>query len=573
MIAVLIIYAAAVSALLFGAAVALEFFVRAIGAPTRFVWAAAMTASACLSFAVIQRSTSRPASAPVHRDRLVRDHGAIPLLVVRRSMGRWAFAAAAKPENRWLALERSATAQLERTAGAEAQRLTRFDIPLVALWALGSLLCFMRFAIGAVRVRRARRSLGHSVVANEHVLVSRDLGPALLGAVRSRIVVPEWVLALPADEQRLIVAHEKSHRDALDPALALLATILAALQPWNAALWAALSRLRLAIEADCDRRVVPDDIDGREAHRYGELLLCVYQRCVNGVAPTLAFVERRSSLETRILRLTRSRPRAASFASVAAMGFAVLAVATACAIPRPALRVETTAPTYRISALRPEWQASIGGSTSATHPAPMVNEVSSRALSVPNMPPVAAISLDAHDESPMHVRATSITPIVSGIRQHQLCRSESRGQELCSADGDIVVRAVDDRHVIVGVLEGDGRSINDPVDHLFLITAYQPIAGLQSRVFFASHFEYSRGMLRIFNPRGQPKLFVFAVGGDTIDDSSDTPPASGFRNLSISQYVGHPLTLAMIPLLTRAPSCEPADHVCYAIDRITIGFP
>jgi hypothetical protein len=190
------------------------------------------------------------------------------------------------------------------------------------------------------------------------------------------------------------------------------------------------------------------------------------------------------------------------------------------------------------------------------------------------MPPVAAIPVDDRRESPvLHVAAASMPPSVPVTFQHHLCGSESRGQELCSADGDIVVRAVDDRHVIVGVLEGDGRLVNDPVDHLFLVTAYQPIAGLQSRVFFASHFEYSQGTLRISNPRGQPKLFVFAVGRDTIDHSSETPTTSAFMNLSISQYVGHPLTLAMIPLLTQAPSCEPADHLCYAIDRTTIVFP
>ena len=525
MIAVLMIYAAAVSALLFGAALALEFFARAIGAPTRSVWAITMVSSACLSVAALARPVSPRTSVLVNSDFSLQNR-INPMRPVQPPKVRWIFAAGGRPENRLLALEQSAMAQLERATTVGARRFARFDIPLAALWALSSLLCFAHFAVGAARVRRAGRALGPGIVGRERVLVSRDLGPALLGAVRSRIVVPEWVLTLPDDEQRLIVAHERSHRDAFDPVLALAAALLVALQPWNAALWAVLSRLRLAIEADCDRRVLRGDIDGREAHRYGELLLGVYQRSVNGIAPTLAFVERRSSLETRILRLTRGRPSAASLTSVAAITVAVLAIATACALPRPARRVEPTTATDRVMP-RPEWQASINFSNATSAP----------------------------------------------VRRHALCGSASPPQEHCSADGDIVVRAVDDRHVIVGVLEGDARATTDPVDHLFLVTAYEPLAGLQVRVFLASHFEYSRGTLRVSDPRGQGETLVFTAGRDTIEHSRETPPARRFTNLSMSQYIGHSLTLAMIPSLTRAPSCQPADHVCYSIDRINALFP
>src|SRR6185503_3182437 len=113
--------------------------------------------------------------------------------------------------------------------------------------------------------------------------------PALLGVLRSRIVLPEWVLQLPARERDAILAHERNHAAAHDPAMLVAAVLVVALQPWNVALWALLARLHTAIEADCDRRVLDAmaDCDGRW---YGRLLISVYERTTPGLSLTMGMV-------------------------------------------------------------------------------------------------------------------------------------------------------------------------------------------------------------------------------------------------------------------------------------------
>src|SRR5204863_5446483 len=136
------------------------------------------------------------------------------------------------------------------------------------------------------------------------------------------IVVPRWVLDRSRDEQRLILAHEAEHVRAGDPILLGAACALVALMPWNPAAWIILSRIRLAIEIDCDARVLRG---GVSPQAYGSLLVDVAEHA-SPLRFAMALSDRSSHLHQRILAMSpRSVPHSIGrVASVMIIGLASL---------------------------------------------------------------------------------------------------------------------------------------------------------------------------------------------------------------------------------------------------------
>ena len=81
---------------------------------------------------------------------------------------------------------------------------------------------------------------------------SPSFGPALVGVLKPWIVIPRWALGMDAERLRLTFLHEVEHRDARDTSLLLAASLAAALNPWNPAMWWCVRRLRQSVELDCD---------------------------------------------------------------------------------------------------------------------------------------------------------------------------------------------------------------------------------------------------------------------------------------------------------------------------------
>src|SRR5690606_39266273 len=125
-------------------------------------------------------------------------------------------------------------------------------------------------------------------VDGEPVLLSADIGPAVVGMRRARIVMPAWVLGIDRELRRLLLLHEREHMRARDPQLLLAGLMLVAVLPWNPFVWLQFLRLRLAIEVDCDARVLRTS---RDARGYGALLLEVGRQRSGGAALALAFGE------------------------------------------------------------------------------------------------------------------------------------------------------------------------------------------------------------------------------------------------------------------------------------------
>ena len=299
-----LVYALVISVLLSVAAWLAEQAGRAQRWPTRWVWAAALLGSVALPLVAWLVPSS---------------HGAAPSVVAAPT----AYVLEAIP--------------LE-LAPATGSGLSPALLVLIG-WLTLSALLLAAIGVAAARLALRRRRWASRTVDGVDVWVSRATGPASLGLLRGRVVVPEWALSLDPARRRLLLRHEAEHVRARDPQLALVGLIACALVPWNLPLWWQLRRLRLAIEVDCDARVLRGADDPRG---YGSLLLDVCQR-----RPSLAvaLAESRTMLERRIRMISKARKAPATLRAVGLTVVAGLVLAVACETPEPA---ETDLPTSPI---------------------------------------------------------------------------------------------------------------------------------------------------------------------------------------------------------------------------------
>ncbi|HEV2130395.1 MAG TPA: M56 family metallopeptidase [Longimicrobiaceae bacterium] len=322
------LYALLVSVLLAAGARALEEVCRLGGLATRFLWIGALIAMLALVASAPLRRVAAEASA----------ESAIELAALSAAPGAnvtvpASFAPPADLRGAMRAvlgwpLRTAATWADGRTGGALAVGWLVLSLSLLAL-GIATL----------VRYRRARRRWPLRQVAGVGVRVAPTSGPAVVGLLRPEIVVPEWLLDAPPEEQRLVVLHEREHlrsRDSLVLAVGCLSVILL---PWNPVAWWMLLRLRLAVELDCDTRVLRA---GVRPQAYGALLIDMAGRRAGLPLGMAAFAGSPSTLERRLLTMTRRLPR---FALVRTAALSVLGSATllaACETRMPtAAEVET----------------------------------------------------------------------------------------------------------------------------------------------------------------------------------------------------------------------------------------
>jgi TonB family protein len=268
------------SALLFGACMVLvaasaERLARAAGAPGRWIWGGALIVAA-----------GWPLCWPL----------------VARVLPQLHTVAAALPAVRVLPDGAALTANASRDALDVAGRA------FVTLWTLASLLLATRLVRAVRTLRRLRAEAECRMLDGMPVLVTDRVGPATIGLRRPSVLVPRAMLDLDEPLRGLVLRHEREHCDARDPWLLAATTLAVVLLPWNVALWSIARRLHLALELDCDARVLAS---GADPQRYARLLLLIAQS--PRVLPlTPAFAAPPSHLERRIIamrtRLARPRP-------------------------------------------------------------------------------------------------------------------------------------------------------------------------------------------------------------------------------------------------------------------------
>ncbi len=218
--------------------------------------------------------------------------------------------------------------------------LARMNGPLAGAWGGATLVLLGLMLGGVIRLRRRRRDWRRGELDGTPVLISNGLGPAVVGLVRPEIVVPEWVLELGATERALILTHEEEHRRRRDPTVLALGALGPILMPWNPSLWWSFSRLRHAVEADCDQRVLASGLG--TPMRYARLLLDVGARALGVVPVGAGFGERSSSLERRIRALLDSRVVGGVRGALIRGAAAAALVLVACLVDSPTAPTDAT---------------------------------------------------------------------------------------------------------------------------------------------------------------------------------------------------------------------------------------
>jgi beta-lactamase regulating signal transducer with metallopeptidase domain len=294
------------------AAYCIETALRGHSARTRWVWAIAMLLTTLLPLATIVPREVWPA----------RLHSPPILSALHPSVAETPPVAASLPVDDLKFVRTEIPA-----AGASSSRSY-----LLWLWLAGSAFCVLRYMHGWMRLQRARRRWQPTRLADDVILITDGLGPAVIGLFRTQLVVPQWVLTAPAERQRMILQHEREHVRARDHLLLGLAPLFAILFPWNPGVWWQLRRFRLAVECDCDARVLRS---GTARAEYGAMLLDVATTKTALNFGLAGLIEPRSLLQRRIEAMKAGQIRKSLTRVVMLQGTALVALATAVMLTVP----------------------------------------------------------------------------------------------------------------------------------------------------------------------------------------------------------------------------------------------
>ena len=314
-------YGIVLGILLVAAAHFLESALRTLGHPARWAWILALGAASLLPVLLLLSPSSVPAGT----------WGAVPM-----------------------PLEALYNLGLEPGGVASGGRgmLASLDKPLLLIWMLASGLVLLTLASIGLRLRGRAARWPRKETGGLEVLVSEDTGPAVVGLLRPRVVLPSWAFGLEPEELEMVLLHEEEHLRARDPVLLAGALLALALAPWNPALWWGLRRLRLAVEADCDARVLDRGVG---LISYAALLLGVASASRRLFPLVPALVEPGSTFLERRLRMMRHHVgKKRVFGAAAGAVVAGVFLFLACETPVPPTPVEpqldvTSAPAQEVA--------------------------------------------------------------------------------------------------------------------------------------------------------------------------------------------------------------------------------
>jgi len=247
------------------------------------------------------------------------------------------------------------TSTLLRQPGSRPFSLSDLDLPLRWVWGIASVVMLLALVTAATRLVALRRHWRAATIDGRRVFLSENVGPAVAGVWDPRIVIPAWALQLTERQRILMLTHEEEHLLAGDPRLLACSAVALLVAPWNLALWWQMRRLRLAVEMDCDARVLDR---GHPEPDYGELLLQVGHRRARLPLGAPAFGEPASFLERRIRRMAAGLPRWRWLGAAAAGAVAAGAIIGACEAPRP-LMPEQAADRAAAASMMPESSVSM----------------------------------------------------------------------------------------------------------------------------------------------------------------------------------------------------------------------
>lgn len=324
MIASFMAYAFSAGLLLALAAWGFEGVLRSFRRPARFVWLLALLGTVALAIAAplrMEPDEPLPALTPE-----AYTSAPLPLSALEeeeRSTG-WKTAIVAGRDGVRNLLEMPMT--LAARAGAGSDRALGF------LWISLTLLLIAAAGATALRYRALRLRWPRGEVEGVPVRLSPGTGPALIGILKPEIVVPAWLLEASPEERRLALLHEGEHLRTGDSYLLSAGCLVAALLPWNPAVWWMLYRLRIALEIDCDHRVLQQGVDHRS---YGTMLIDISGQQTGLTLGSPALAGFPSNLERRLLAMTMKGSKGSTLRGAVLGIVGVVAVLAACDSPLP----------------------------------------------------------------------------------------------------------------------------------------------------------------------------------------------------------------------------------------------
>ncbi|MBU6366813.1 MAG: M56 family metallopeptidase, partial [Gemmatimonadetes bacterium] len=311
------------SSLLYGAGRLLEWLGRGV-VPMRAIWGSTLLALLALAVAAPLRVPAAAAMPAADRSAItaaVAAPASATLTTGSLAALRAALTLGAAP------LSAAARGAQEAAATVPAPVARRAVPWLLGAWGAASVGVLLVLLTGYRRLLR-RIALGTpQVLLGVPVVVTEAIGPLVAGVRAPRIAVPQWLLARPADEQALVLAHEQAHLAARDPLLLVAGAVGTVLMPWNPFSWALLARLRLAIEVDCDQRVLRL---GASTGRYGRLLIDLAAAAPRLPLSAPAFSYHTTHLERRLRTMTTPAPRHRGARRLSLLATGALALVTAC---------------------------------------------------------------------------------------------------------------------------------------------------------------------------------------------------------------------------------------------------
>jgi beta-lactamase regulating signal transducer with metallopeptidase domain len=297
-------YVLFVSALLSASGLAADRALRQLGRPTRWVWVGVLAGPIVVPMAVLLLryvTTVGAASATS------------PLKASSSSAANW-----------WsVATERWADTYTAQSA---------LDAPVLLIWTAATALILCTLLLSHRRMQRESVRWKSARLDGHPVRISDGLGPAVIGLLRGQVVLPRWAMDWESSRRRLILLHELEHLKAGDARLLLMGLLVVSAMPWNVFAWWQLRRLRLAVESDCDQRVLRSGAGLRE---YATALFDAGLAQVGSHSLAGAIVQFESQLGKRVVRMME-RPGRRPYTTAILSGLATAAILfVACETPTP----------------------------------------------------------------------------------------------------------------------------------------------------------------------------------------------------------------------------------------------
>ncbi|MEO7646824.1 MAG: M56 family metallopeptidase, partial [Gemmatimonadaceae bacterium] len=526
MIAAWMLYGIFVAAVVGVAGFAIEYALRALRRPVRFVWVGALLIIVFIP--AVQFALASKAAA-----------GAVSILPSANGAVLAPSAGSPRSQRNLAPIAAQPPLRFPRAVSVP-NTLRTLDSPLLGLWLAGSILWAAMLLVSAARLRRQRAGWRAATIDGMPVYVSHDVGPALFGIARYSIVVPAWVLSLDDNRRQLVLAHEREHARAADPVVLAAGALLVMLQPWNPGAWLMFRRLRFGIELDCDARVLARTPDVRS---YGELLLEVGDRTLAGAVPLAALSEPHSLLERRISIMTAIPPSRPLLRGLVSLTAGALLAIGACTIPRPTPAGITaqTAVTPAIDFIQYRWVSATGDGAAQGY----VDPASGQALTLGDSMVVDIAAIDSawvtsHVRGPDATAGVTISLTPSG--------AGTLGAETATHLGQRLAVVVDDRVLTVATVGSRFRNtiplvtdatpaaayalaarVNRAVDQL---RPYQPLSfqrPLESAPGSRPSARSDRVIVRITEVglkttvRESPTVLVFAADSARVGIGNDAP--------------------------------------------------